>query len=95
MPKRVVDAFELVEVQAKYGYALSPFDPFELVFEPLAQQYAIGQIGQCVVTGHMCDTYFRTLAFGNVFVRGNPSAARQGVVQDGKGATIAQLEYIA
>src|SRR5437870_3304130 len=37
MSKSIVDALEMIEVQAQHGQTLAPLDPFELMFEPLAQ----------------------------------------------------------
>src|SRR5208282_3735355 len=45
MAERVVDAFELVEIEAKHGARFAARDAIKGVLQPLAEQNSIGQIG--------------------------------------------------
>ena len=46
MAKRIIDALEVIEIEAEDGEAFAPLHSLELVLDALAQQDAIGQIGQ-------------------------------------------------
>ncbi len=75
MPERVVDALEVVEVEAQHRQALAPLHALELVVQPLAQHQAIGQVGQRVVARHVHDALLSALPVGDVLVGGDPAAA--------------------
>ena len=56
--ERVVDALEVIEVEAEHRQALAALDALDLVIELLEQQRAVGQVGQGVVARHMRDAFF-------------------------------------
>ncbi len=91
MAERIVDALELIEIEAEHRQALAALHALDLVIELLEQQHAIGQVGQRVVARHVRDAVFRALAFGDVFVGGEPAAARDRFVDDGKCAAVRQI----
>src|SRR5947208_2680696 len=45
MAKRIIHALEMIKIEAQHRQTLTPFDAFELVFQPLAQQHSIREIG--------------------------------------------------
>jgi hypothetical protein len=55
MAERIVDALEFIDVQIEHGQLLVRRDPCKLLFEMLAKQHAVWQIGQGVVMRHMGD----------------------------------------
>ena len=54
--ERVVDALEVVEVEAKHREALAALDALDLVLELFAQQRAVWQVGQRVMARHVRDS---------------------------------------
>ncbi len=92
MPERIVDAFELVEIEAKHRQAFTAFDAFEFVFQSFPQQDAVGQIRQRVVARHMCDPPVGALPLGDVLVGRQPSAAGNRLADDRESPAIAQLD---
>ena len=89
--ERIVDAFEVIEIEAEHGEALAALDPLELVFEALAQHGAIGQVGQRIVARHMHDALLGALALGDVLVGGDPAAAGNRRAHDGEDAAVGRL----
>ena len=95
VPERVVDALEVVEIEVEHRQALVPRQLAERVCQAVAQQHAVGQIGQCVVARHVRDLLLGAATFGNVLMRGHPAAARHGMIQDRDGAAVGQLYQLA
>ena len=94
MAERVIDALELVEVEAEHRQAFAAFDALELVLQRLAQQHAVGQVGQRVVARHVGDLALRALPLGDVFVGGEPAAAGQRLADDREGAPVRQADNV-
>ena len=86
--ERVVDALEVVEVEAKHGQAFAALDALDLVVELLEQHRPVGQVGERIVTRHVRDALFRALAFGDVFVGRQPAAAGERLVHHREGAAV-------
>ncbi len=84
MAERIVDALELIEIEAQDRQTLTAFDAFEFMFQPFAQQDAVGQIGQRVMARHVGNSPFRALPLGDVLVGCQPSAARDRLAHDRK-----------
>ena len=78
----IVDAFEMVEVEAQHCQALAAFDTLQFLLKPFTQQDAIWQIGQGVMPRHVSDLLLSLLPIGDVFVGGQPSAAGDRRVDD-------------
>ena len=66
MAERVVDALEFVEVEVEHRKLLAAPDPLQRLVELLAEQHAVGQIGQRIVVRQMRDPLLRQLALGDV-----------------------------
>ena len=89
--ERIVDALEVVEVEAKHREALAALDALDLVIELFEQQRAVWQVGQRVVARHVRDTFLRALAFRDVFMGCQPAAAGDRFVDDRKCAPVRQV----
>ena len=74
MAERVVDALEAVEIEIEHRELVAAADAGQRLGEPLAEQHAVGQIGQRVVARHMRDLLLGALALGDVVVGGDPAA---------------------
>jgi hypothetical protein len=94
MPERIVDALEMIEIEAEHGERFSPLHPLELVLQPLTQQHAIGQVGQRVVTRHMRDLLLGAPSLGDVLVRCQPAAARHGLVHDRNDPAVGEVHGV-
>ena len=66
MAERVVDALELVDIDVEQGkfFALNRLS--KLALDLLAEQYAVRQVGQCVVVREVRDFFVGTPALGHV-----------------------------
>ena len=61
----------------------------------LAQQHAVGQVGERVVARHVRDLHFRPAPLGDVFVGRDPAAAGHRQVDHGDGAAVVELDELA
>jgi hypothetical protein len=67
MSERIVDALEVIEIEAEDGEILpGPPDPPERLIQPLMKENTVGKAGQCIVMRHMGDPRLGLLAFGHV-----------------------------
>ena len=68
MAESVVDALEMIEIEAMHGEAArrAGATPRQQRFEPLTEQDAVWQIGQRIVMRHIGDARFGLLALGDV-----------------------------
>ncbi len=82
MPKRVVDLLEMVEVEAEHRELVGALDQPQRLFQLLAEQGAVRQIGQRVMPRHVRDLLLGLLPFGDVLEGGNPAAALHRLVDD-------------
>ena len=90
MAERIVDVLEAVEIEAEHRQALAlPSALSSASLHALAQQHAVGQIGQHVVVRHVGDARLDAPLLGDVLVRGDPAAARHRLMLDGDDAPVA------
>ena len=69
MAERVVDPFEMVEVEIKHRKPLAAKRYRGQCFAPAVRAAAaVGKVGKGVMTRHMGDLLFRASALGDVFV---------------------------
>src|SRR5579859_955255 len=90
MAEGVVDAFEVIEVEAQHRDDLAALHPLELVLQLLTQQHAIGQIGQSIVARHVRNLLLGAPALGDVLMGRNPAAVGQRLVDHREGAAVIQ-----
>ncbi len=89
MAQRIVDVLEVVEIEAEHRHLIvAPNEPQGL-FELFAEQRPVRQIGQRVMARHVRDLFLGGLPFGDVFERGNPSAALHGLFDHAERASAA------
>ena len=82
MAERIVDALEFVDVEVKYGELVAGGGGCEFALQPVVEQGAVGQIGQCVVMRQMGDARLGAPSLGDVLVGRHPSAIGQRLVGD-------------
>ena len=92
MAERVVHRLKLVEVEMVNRHHLLALEPAQRLLQPLVQQYPVGQIGQRVMVGHMLDLDLGLALLGDVFVGGDPAAARHRPVANLEGASVLQFD---
>ena len=94
MPERVVDVLELIEIEIKHGEPLPALDLGQRLVQPLAQQDAVGKIGQRVVTRHMRDFHLRLAPLGDILVGRHPAAARHRLAHHGDSPAVVQFDKL-
>ena len=82
MAERVVDALELVDVDIEHRQLLARPYRLQRLFQPLAEQDPVRQVGQPVVMRQMRDLLVGACALGDVLDGGDPAAALQRPVDD-------------
>ena len=82
MAERVVDALELVDVDIEHRQLLARPYRLERLFQPLAEQDPVRQVGQPVVMRQMRDLLVGARALGDVLDGRDPPAALQRPVDD-------------
>ena len=82
MSERVVDAFELVDVDVHHGELLAGPHRLQRVLELFAKQHPVGQVGQRIVVREVGDLFFGARAFRDVLDHRNPSADVERLVDD-------------
>ena len=95
MSERIVDALEFVDVDIEHGELLAGLDRLQRLFEPLAKQDPVRQIGQRVVMRQMGDFLVGALALGDVLDGGDPAARLQRLVDDLDGPAARRLRELA
>ena len=73
MAERVVDALEAVEIEAEHGKALAAPQAQERLLQLLAEQRAVGEVGERVVARQVGDLLLLAAALGDVLVAAPPS----------------------
>ena len=94
MAERVVDVLEVVEVETEDRHLAVAADAHQGVFDPLAQQDAVGQVGQDVVMRHVRDLRLRLAAIGDVLVGRDPATARHRLKDKADDAPIVELDHV-
>ena len=69
----IVDGLELVEIEMMNGNHFAVPESGERTFQPLIEQYPIGEIGQRIVVSHMRDLDLGLALLGDIFVGGDPA----------------------
>ena len=92
MPERVVDALEAIEVEAEHGKALPTSQAQKRLLQLLAEQRAVGEVGQCVMARKVRDLLLLAAAVGDVLVQRHPAAAFERLGGDRDDAVIAELD---
>jgi hypothetical protein len=67
---------------SKYGQLFAGPDRVQRLLVSLAKQYAVGQVGQCIVVHHMGDLCLGARSLGDVLDRRHPAARLQRLVDD-------------
>ena len=80
MTERIIDIFEMVEVEAQHRDLLISSDAAERLFQGFGQHGPIRKVGQRIVARHVRDLRLGLAPFGDVFVGRHPSAALHRVV---------------
>jgi hypothetical protein len=92
---RIVDILEAVEVEHENGEAAAEtMSGQERLGKPLAQQRAVGQVGQRIVHGDMSEAGLGAAQLGDVLERGDPPAVGGGLVHGSDDASVAQLLHV-
>ena len=89
MAERIVDVLEVVEVETQHRKLIGAFGKPQGLFELLAEQRPVRQIGQRVMARHMRDLFLGGLPFGDVLEGGDPSAALHGLIDDADCTSVA------
>jgi hypothetical protein len=82
VPERVVDALELVDIDVEHRHLFAAMNPVQSLFELLAKQRPVRQVGQDVVMREMRDPRVGLPAFGDVLLGRHPSATGERLVDD-------------
>ena len=88
MSERVIDAFEMVEIEVEKSKLVAAMDAGERLAEPLVEQHAVGQVGERIVPRHVRDLDLGAPALGDVLMGRDPSAIGHGMIQDRDRATV-------
>src|SRR5205085_1048776 len=88
MAQRVVDILEVIEIETKYRELITALGEAERLFELFAEQRAVGQIGQRVMTRHMKDLFLGLLPFRNILESRNPAAALHRLIDHADRASL-------
>ena len=91
MAKGVIHVLEAIQVEAQEGELLLRLCTRDPLRQIAVEQQAIGQIGQCVMLGHMRDADFRIAAIGDVFIGCDPPARRHGAKDHRDGPAVGKL----
>ncbi len=82
MAQRIVDTLEFVDVDIEHRELTTLSNAPELLFEPLAEQGAVGKIGQRIVVRKMNDLLLGSSALCDVFMGCHPTAICRLVMGD-------------
>ena len=93
MAEHVVDALELVEIDAVQRQHLALHHAGERAFHGLAEQHPVGEPGERVVSREIGDALLRAPPIGDVLVRRHPAAVRHRAVPDNDETIIAQPQH--
>ena len=92
VPERVVDGLEAVEVETEDGKALAAPQAQQRRLQLLAEQRAVGEVGEHVVARQVRDLLLLAAALGDVLVQRHPAAALQRLSRHGDDALAAELD---
>jgi hypothetical protein len=80
--ERIVDALEVIEIKIEDRELRAAADPTQLLFEVLAEEPPVREIGQRIIVRELRDAFLSALALGDVVVRRNPPAVRYGLIHN-------------
>ena len=88
VPERVVDFLEMVEIEAQHRELVAALDQPQGLFELLAEQRPVRQVGQRVMARHVRNLFLGLLPFGDVFEGRDPAAALHRLIDDADRAPV-------
>ena len=88
MAERVVDVLEVVEIETQHRKLIAAFDKPQRLFELLAEQGPVRQVGQRVMARHVGNLFLGGLPFGDVFKGSDPSAPLHGLIDHAKRTSV-------
>jgi len=91
---QVVDRLEVIEVDAERRPDFAAADPCLDRFHPLAEEHAVGEVGEAVVPRQVPDLRLGPALLGNVLVCGHPAAVAHRLMQDGDDAAVLQFVLV-
>src|SRR6476661_11049490 len=92
MPERVVAGLEAIEVQTEDGKSLAAPQAQQRLLQLLAEQRAVGEVRQHVMTCQMRNLLLLAAALGDVLVQRHPAATLQRLARHGDDALVAELD---
>jgi len=90
--KRIVDLLEMVDVDRQDGETAAAPHVCDRLFDPLAEQHAVGQPSQRIVPRHVGDARLGLTPFGHVLISGDDAAFGGRPMGAGHHATTGQLD---
>ena len=78
MAERVVDVLEVIEIETQDRKLIAAFGKPQSLFELLAEQRPVRQVGQRVMARHVGNLFLGGLPFRDVFKGRDPSAPFMG-----------------
>ena len=89
MAKRIVDVLEVIEIETQHRKLIAAPDQPQGLFELLAEQRPVRQIGQRVMARHVRDLLLSGLPFGDVLEGSDPPAAFHGLIDHAERTSVA------
>ena len=71
---KLIDALKIVQIEIEHGEPSSTSHIRECMSQLLSKQYAVGQVGEGIVVGHVRDLLLRVSTRSDVFVGCDPSS---------------------
>ena len=94
MSQRIVGALEVVEIEAEDRHLAVAAGAHQRILDPLAQQHAVGQVGQAVVVGHVGDLRLGLAAVGHVLMGRHPAAILQRLEDQADDSAVVKLDDV-
>ena len=88
MAERVVDFLEMIEIEAEHRELVAALGEPQGLFELLAEQRPVRQIGQRVMARHVRNLFLGLLPFGDVLEGRDPAAALHRLIDDADRASV-------
>jgi hypothetical protein len=94
MAKRVVDVLEVIEIETQDRKLIAASGKPQGLFELLAEQRPVRQVGQRVMARHVGNLFLGGLPFGDVFEGSDPSAALHRLIDHAKRASATAIVLV-
>src|ERR1700722_18397826 len=91
MSQRIVNLFEIVQIETDHRELGPPARQGDGLFHAFTKEHPVRQFGQRVVACHERDACLSLLALGDVLVRRDPSTTGHGLEVDGDNSVSTQL----